>query len=177
MMHARGEPVTVLAVALTAMVIGSSTAQAQDIGFGLGDPYRYYADPGNGGGSAYAPFFDPYRGNRIVRGAYPDASYDGFGYHYGKSTPPSLRVDPREYDAQSYLSNDPHDHGDRYRLRESETMTTRREDRRRQLAGLVVEDAVDRRPHFVERSRRASRPNHRRRSAEHHPMPERSAWQ
>ena len=118
-----------LAAACAATMIGllvpMARAWAQDIGFGLGDPYRYYADPGNGGGSAYAPFFDPYRGNRIVRGAYPDAYYDGHGYHYGKSTPPSLDVDPRSYDPQSYLSNDSQDHGDRYRLRDGETMTTR----------------------------------------------------
>ena len=118
-----------LAAACAATMIGllvpMARAWAQDIGFGLGDPYRYYADPGNGGGSAYAPFFDPYRGNRIVRGAYPAAYYDGHGYHYGKLTPPSLDVDPRSYDPQSYLSNDSQDHGDRYRLRDGETMTTR----------------------------------------------------
>ena len=64
-------------------------------------------DPGNGGGSAYTPFFDPYRGNRIVRGAYPDAYYDGFGFHYGKSAPPSLYVDPYTYNPDTLISREP----------------------------------------------------------------------
>ncbi len=158
--------VTACAATMIASSIPMAQAWAQDVGFGLGDAYRYYADPGNGGGSAYAPFFDPYRGNRIVRGAYPDADYDGYGFHYGKSVPPSLDVDPRSYDPQSYLSNDSQDHGDRYQLRESESMTTRievehstrqRHDRRRY--GELAPD-----PH---RTRRLHRPStYRRRSAE-----------
>ena len=140
------------AVIMTELLIPMAQAWAQDIGFGLGDPYRYYADPGNGGGSAYAPFFDPYRGNRIVRGAYPDAYYDGHGYHYGKSTPPSLDVEPQSSDRQSHLSSDPQDHGDRYLLREGETMTT-------------PIDTTSR--HFLSRRARRSRSpaRHRRRSA------------
>ena len=167
-MQARSDYAIALAVACAAMIASTvpvARAWAQDVGFGLGDPYRYYADPGNGGGSAYAPFFDPYRGNRIVRGAYPDAAYDGYGYHYGKSVPPSLRVDPRSYDEQSYLSDDPQDHGDRYRLREGETMTTRLEDpaprdRRRHGASALL-------PRRAQRSHPPRRP--RRRSAELRP--------
>lgn len=82
-------------------------SQAQDLGFGLGDGYRHYADPGNGGGSAYTPFFDPYQGNRIVRGAYPNAYYDGYGFHYGKSAPPSLYVDPYTYDSDLHTPRAP----------------------------------------------------------------------
>ena len=113
----------VLAATVTS-AIPTSQARAQDVGFGLGDAYRYYADPGNGGGSAYTPFFDPYRGNRIVRGAYPDAYYDGYGYHYGKSAPPSLYVSPYTYDQDPSTSRETDDRGDRYRLRDGENMTT-----------------------------------------------------
>ena len=56
-------------------VMSVGAARAQDAGVGLDDPYRHYADPGNGGGSAYAPFFDPYEGPRVVRGAAPNAYY------------------------------------------------------------------------------------------------------
>ena len=116
--------VAVLVATITGAVVPGSRAQAQDVGFGLGDAYRYYADPGNGGGSAYAPFFDPYRGNRIVRGAYPDAAYDGHGYHYGKSVPPSLYVNPYAYDQDLSGSRETYDRGDRYGLLDGETMTT-----------------------------------------------------
>ena len=169
-MHARSDFAIALAAAWAATIIWSSVpmarAWAQDVGFGLGDPYRYYADPGNGGGSAYAPFFDPYRGNRIVRGAYPDAYYDGQGYHYGKSTPPSLEVDRRSYDPQSRLSSDSQDHGDRYRLREGETMTTRIVDPTRQPAGTIVVETA-RRP--LPRRAQGLRPpiRHRHRSLRH----------
>ena len=152
-MHARGDDGTALAAlaaALAAVVIVSAIliapVRAQDIGFGLDDPYRRYADPGNGGGSTYAPFFDPYRGNRIVRGAYPDAIYDGHGYHYGKSTPPPVAVDPRSYDPESALSNDAYERGDKYRLREGENETTR-----------VAVEAASRHLHRIERSGRALR--------------------
>ena len=116
--------VVVLVAAVAGTVMIESRAQAQDVGFGLGDAYRYYADPGNGGGSAYAPFFDPYRGNRIVRGAYPDAIYDGRGYHYGKAVPPSLYVDPDAYDQDLSGSRETYDRGERYRLLDGENMTT-----------------------------------------------------
>ncbi len=97
MAYAKGCTAAVFLAAISACAFGTPS-RAQDLGFGLGDGYRYYADPGNGGGSAYTPFFDPYRGNRIVRGAYPDAYYDGYGFHYGKSAPPSLYIRPETYD-------------------------------------------------------------------------------
>ena len=145
-----------LIVAMTASVL-PSTSHGQDVGFGLGDPYRYYADPGNGGGSAYTPFFDPYRGNRIVRGAYPDADYDGYGYHYGKSVPPSLYVDPYTYDRDPYASRETYDRGDRYRLRDDENMTTRVEveNATRQPAGTIVIDTSSRHLYLVEAHGRA----------------------
>ena len=152
----------------------TTRAWAQDIGFGLGDPYRYYADPGNGGGSAYAPFFDPYRGNRIVRGAYPDADYDGHGYHYGKSVPPSLEVDPRSDDPRSLPSSDRRDRGDGYRLRDGETMTTPIEVARpTRRSSRTIGDEVTR--HHVSRRVRRSRPSDRsrRRLAERRTVGER----
>ena len=114
-----------IAVTIVATIAASAfsvTSRAQDLGFGLGDAYRRYADPGNGGGSAYTPFFDPYRGNRIVRGAYPDAYYDGYGFHYGKSAPPSLYGDPFSYGLG--LNTRHETNVERYRLRDSENETT-----------------------------------------------------
>ena len=150
----------VISMAATlAALAPSTTAHAQDLGYGLGDGYRHYADPGNGGGSAYTPFFDPYRGNRIVRGAYPDAYYDGYGYHYGKAAPPSLYVNPEGYDPDPYTSRETYDRGDRYRLREGTNMTTRVEveDPTRQPAGTIVVDTSTRHLYLVEGNGRAIR--------------------
>ena len=105
MTHSRGYVTATLLTMIFAYII-ETPLQAQDLGFGLGDGYRHYADPGNGGGSAYTPFFDPYQGNRIVRGAYPNAYYDGYGFHYGKSAPPSLYVDPYTYYPDPHTSRE-----------------------------------------------------------------------
>ena len=159
MVKARACTAAVLAVVLAALVAGTAvpTATAQD----YGDGYRHYADPGEGGGSAYAPLFDPYRGNRIVRGAYPDAAYDGYGYHYGKSAPPSAYVDPYTYDRDPYGSResynyDPNGHAE---LREGVDMTTRVEveNPTRQPAGTVVIDTSSRHLYLVEPNGRAMR--------------------
>ncbi len=155
----KGHGVALLIAFAAAISFAVPSARAQDIGFGLGDPYRYYADPGNGGGSAYAPFFDPYRGNRIVRGAYPDAVYDGRGYHYGKSAPPSVAVDPRSYDPDALRSDKAGAGGDRYRLRDGEDTTTRVEvdDPTHQPPGTIVVDTSGRHLYLVERGGRALR--------------------
>ncbi len=158
MVKARACTMAVLAVLAAGVALPA--AQAQDLGYGLNDGYRYYADPGNGGGGAYTPFFDPYRGNRIVRGAYPDAYYDGNGYHYGKSAPPSVYVDPYEYDRDPYGSRNSsygYDPVVRPELREGTNMTTRVEveNPTRQPAGTVVIDTSSRHLYLVEPNGRA----------------------
>ncbi len=156
MVYARAGLAGMLAATLATTAL-PGLAAAQDIGYGLGDGYRHYADPGNGGGSAYTPFFDPYRGNRIVRGAYPDADYDGYGYHYGKSTPPSLYVDPYSYDQEPYGSRQGYGPIVRPELREGVNMTTRVEveNPTRQPAGTIVIDTSSRHLYLVESGGRA----------------------
>ena len=160
MVNARAR--TILAVfAMLTLASAVPGARAQDVGYGLGDGYRHYADPGNGGGSAYTPFFDPYRGNRIVRGAYPDADYDGRGYHYGASAPPSLYVDPYTYNRDPYGSresyNSGYEAGGRPELHEGVNMTTRVEveNPTRQPAGTIVVDTSSRHLYLVEPNGRA----------------------
>lgn len=154
-------------VAMAALATGSTvqTARAQDIGYGLGEPYRYYADPGNGGGSAYTPFFDPYRGNRIVRGAYPDAYYDGRGYHYGKSAPPSVYVEPPDgrygtdggsrptyVDPYESGRTDPYSSGGARELGAFASLTTRAEveNATGQPAGTIVIDTGSRHLYYTQ---------------------------
>ena len=158
-MHKGKKHEVALLIALNAIVLAAAPARAQDAGFGLGDPYRHYADPGNGGGSAYAPFFDPYRGNRIVRGAYPDAAYDGRGSHYGKSAPSSMAVNPGSYEPDAVRADEAGTRGDRYRLRDSENATTLEEVDypTHQLPGTIVVDTSGRHLYFVERDGRALR--------------------
>ena len=152
---------TTAVLAMVSLVARIPAIQAQDLGFGLNDGYRYYADPGNGGGSAYTPFFDPYRGNRIARGAYPDAYYDGRGYHYGKSTPPSLYVDPYTDSHDPYGSRESYgayaDPGSSYAPREESAMSTRVEveNPTRQPAGTIVIDTSSRHLYLVGSNGRA----------------------
>ena len=159
-MDAKACRTSALALAMVAAVAVPS--RAQDLGFGLGDPYRHYADPGNGGGSAYTPFFDPYRGNRIVRGAYPDEYYDGRGYHYGKAAPPSLYVDPYDRGGDPY-GVDPYGGAGRPQARTdlgpNADLTTREDvaNATGQPAGTIVIDTGSRHLYLVEGEGRAIR--------------------
>ena len=90
---------------------------------------------------------------------YPDAYYDGHGYHYGKSAPPSVYVDPYAENRDPYGSResynyDPNGHPE---LREGVNMTTRVEveNPTRQPAGTIVIDTSSRHLYLVEPGGRA----------------------
>ena len=144
-------------------------ARAQDAGFGLDDPYRHYADPGNGGGSAYAPFFDPYEGPRVVRGAAPNAYYVPPS-RYGKSAPPSIYDEPGySYDRSPQAYVDPYTNGrdpyaaeggrGRYDLGQNASVTTRAEveNTTGQPAGTIVIDTGSRELFLTQSNGRAMR--------------------
>ena len=141
----------VVAVTLAASVAGPA-AQAQDLGYGRGYGYDYYADPGYGDRS--------YPG-RNVRGASPDGYDDGYGYQSGRPIPRSVYVDPYADNRDPYGSRQGYDYdaGGRSELRDGVTTTTRVEveNPTRQPAGTIVIDTSSRHLYLVEPNGRAMR--------------------
>ena len=136
--------------ALSVLASLSTPAFAQDRGYGYPGA-DYYADPGNGGGSAYEPFFYPDQRDQANRRGYGDGGdqrpqpYDqsyGSGYDQGPAQP--LYVDP--YGGRDERS------GGGYDLGPNATRTTREEvvNTTRQPPGTIVIDTATRHLYFTE---------------------------